>query len=625
MPLGVIDSVGGDLPLPLGGGSAVGVPESDIDVLVDRTPFWLAIDTDHPYERATAPWQKEQSDQQPEAGEQSLAGWWTRSQMSFHFGAGLEYLDTTARPQPEDRLRFKTSRNVDVWTPGLVSRLNGSTLARAASAGQRVWVEPFGANGWIVARDTAVEVYNGSTWTTRNFGSTFSVRAFATDGVNYYVATLDGVWSAPLSGTATATKIWNLPSTDVPMCLGWVKQRLMLGHGAAVYSLDAAGPTLPTAKMTHPVASWTWSAFAECPNGIVAAGYAGTSSAIYKFELTEVSGAPVLGAGLVLVSLPGGETVRCMIGYLSSMLIVGTSRGIRVCPFDSFYGTMSLGPLTVITESPVGTVGGFDRYIYGGTTVNGETSLVRVDLSAKLDDAGHYAWAPDLVMPDAGTWTELPTAVAFGSTGLKAVGVTGRGLVTEDTTTDPSEAAWLQTARIRMGTVEDKFFSYATLRGAYGQASPIGVSINGPADPDVWTSIYVATVSSERFALRRLPAEWLALRFDFSEGAELGSYQVQALPAGKRQRLISLPLRVSDHERSRSGVAVGYPGWALERLRAVEHLDELGAEITVSAPALFPEAVTCVIERVGFSQANDVGDAMVGSNGVLTLVLRTTA
>jgi hypothetical protein len=47
--------------------------------------------------------------------------------MSFHYGAGLTYLDTTARPQPEDRLRFSTSRNVDVWTPGVVKRLNGTT------------------------------------------------------------------------------------------------------------------------------------------------------------------------------------------------------------------------------------------------------------------------------------------------------------------------------------------------------------------------------------------------------------------------------------------------------------------------------------------------------------------
>jgi hypothetical protein len=621
VPIGVIDTVGGDLPLPVGGGQAVGVPASDVDVLVDRSAFWLAIGQETPYERATAQWQKDQSDQQPEAGEQSLAGWWTRSQMSFHFGAGLDFLDTTARPQPEDRLRFKTSRNVDVWTPGLVKRLNGTSLLRPAAGGEKVWVEPT-STGWIVARDSAVEVYDGVSWTTRNKGSAFPVRAFCTDGASYYIATSDGVWSAPISGTATATKIYNLTG-DTNMCLGWVKQRLMLGYGPAVYSLDVAGPALPTPRMTHPVASWRWSAFVDGPNGILAAGYAGSSSGVFRFELTTIDDAPVLGPGIALLSLPLGEQILSAAYYLGSLLVLGTNRGVRVNQFDTFYGTMSLGPLSVETDAPVTAIAGYDRYIYAGTRVRAETSLVRLDLSAPLDDQGHYAWAPDLVFPGDGSWTEQPTAIAFTAAGLKLIGVTTRGLVGENTETTVTEPSWLQTARVRMGTVEDKFFPYAILRGAYSADAPIGVSTQAPGE-ETFTSAYVATVVSERFTLRQTPMEWLALRFDLSQGAELGSYQVQALPAGRRQRLISLPLRISDYETTRSGVQVGYPGWGLERLREIEHLDDRGGEITVSAPALFPEAVTCVIERVTFSQPADVGDSAAGSHGIATLVLRTT-
>jgi len=622
VPIGVLDTVGGDLPLPLGGGIAVGVPASDIDVLIDRVPFWLAIDADHPYERATAQWQKQQSDQQPEAGEQSLAGWWTRSQMSFHFGAGLDYLDTNARPQEEDRLRFKTSRNVNVWTPGVVRRLNGAVLERAKTA-QRVWVEPTD-DGWVLAWDTGVEVYDGVSWTSRDYGTTQPIRGFCTDGVNYYAATPDGVWSAPLSGTATATKAYTL-SADLPMCLGWVKQRLMLGYGAGVYSLDVAGPALPAARMTHPLPSWSWSAFTDSPSGILACGFAGSSSAVFRFELTTLDDAPVLGPGIALLSLPLGERVTSACYYLGSVLVLGTTRGIRINAFDSFYGTMSLGPLSVETEAPVTAIAGFDRYVFGGTRVAGETSLVRVDLGAPLDDQGHYAWAPDLVMPDLGTWTEAPTSIAFGPDGRKAIGVGTRGLVLETDAPDGAESAWLQTARVRMGTVEDKYFTYATLRGEYGTGAPIGVSANSPAAPDEWASIYVATVSSERFGLKPQPQEWIALRFDFSELAELGSYQIQALPAGKRQRLISLPLTVSDYVLTRSGVTAGYPGYARERLQLLEHLDEQGVEFTVAAPALFPEAVRCVNERLAFTQAADVGDAQGGTDGILTLIVRTTA
>jgi hypothetical protein len=325
VPVSVLDTVGGDLPLPLGGGSAVGVPASDIDVLVDRVPFWLAIGADTPYERATAQFQKDQSDQQPEAGEQSLAGWWTRSQMSFHFGAGLSFLDTTARPQPEDRLRFKTSRNVNVWTPGVVTRLNGSTLTRAALAGEKVWVEPT-STGWIIARDTAVEVYNGTSWTTRSIGTASPIRAFCTDGVNYYLAAADGVWTAPIAGTAAATKAYTL-TADLPMCLGWVKQRLMLGYGAGLYSLDVAGPALPTPRMTHPLPSWSWTAFTDSPSGILACGYAGQSSAVFKLELTTVADAPVLGPGTALLSLPLGERITAACYYLGSVLVLGTIPG----------------------------------------------------------------------------------------------------------------------------------------------------------------------------------------------------------------------------------------------------------------------------------------------------------
>jgi hypothetical protein len=114
---------------PSAAGQPSACPRRTSTSLIDRIPFWLAIRKDTPYQRETAQFQRDQVDQQPEAGEQSLAGWWTRSQMSFHYGAGLDYLDTTARPTPEDRLRFKTSRNVDVWTPGQVTRLNGTALS----------------------------------------------------------------------------------------------------------------------------------------------------------------------------------------------------------------------------------------------------------------------------------------------------------------------------------------------------------------------------------------------------------------------------------------------------------------------------------------------------------------
>ncbi len=627
MPIGTLDTVGGDLPLPVGGGAAIGAPPSDVDVLIERIPFWLSVGAETPYVRETAQYQREQVDQQPEAGEQSLAGWWTRSQMSFHFGAGLEYLDSTARPVPEDRLRYKTSRNVDPWTPGALKRLNGTTLARTAVGGEKVWVEPI-EGGFIVATSSKVERWDGTTWTTLDYGSPFPIRAFAVDGANYYAANVDGVFRGDaLSGTAAAVKLWELPDTDVPMVLGWVKQRLMLGHGPKVHVLEDAGATLPAAlpaaKMTHPVATWGWSTFSDAPNGIVAGGYAGLTSAVYRFTVTEVNGAPTLGAGVVLMSLPVGERILSSLFYVGSLLVVGTNRGVRVCPFDAFSGGVSLGPLTVETEQPVTALGGYDRYVWAGSRVRSETSLLRIDLSAQLDEAGHYAWSPDLVFP-TGTWTEAVTSIAFRADGRKVVGVTGRGTVVEDAGTNPSDAAWLQTARIRMGTVEDKHWLYGTLRGTYGDSAPIGISTAGPGDPS-FTNVYVTTSSTERFALRTRSGEWVALRFDLSQGAELASYLVQALPGGMRQRMLSLPVSLFDYQRTRSCVEAGFDGWAAERLSELEQLERAGAVVTVSAPALFPESVQGVVERLVYSQTDDPGDRGRGTGGRLQIIVRVTS
>lgn len=613
--MAVDNILGGDLPLLLGGGVAVGVAPSDVDVLIDRVPFWLAITADSPYQRETAQFQRDQIDQQPEAGEQSLAGWWTRSQMTWHMGAGLDYLDTTTRPEAVDRARFHTSRNIDCWTPGVLKRLNGYTTARV-SAESSVWLESVEV-GLLAVRPSTIEVYNATTdaWSSLSYGSPFPIRAFCTDGSNYYVANVDGVFKGSLSG-GTGTKIYELPDTDVPMALGWVKQRLMLGHGPRVYSLDTPGPALPTPKLTHPNDAWRWTSFADSPDGIVACGYAGLSSAIFKFELTKIDDAPILGTGLALLSMPGGERILSSEYYLGSMLILGTNRGVRICPFDSYYGTMSLGPLTVETEAPVTALGGYDRFVFAGTMVHGETALVRVDLSAPLDQQGHYAWAPDMVLPEGPL-----TGVAFRADGTKWVGIGGVGVVSE-TLTPTADDAWVEMARIRMGTAEDKHWSHGMLRGSYSATSPVVTSVS--VDGSTWQQVYSSTVNSERFDLHTTRSEWIQLRLTLIGSATVSSYQIQALPAGKRQRLVSLPVTVSDFQLTRSGVEVGYAGWALERMAAIETLEEVGAEITVSAPALFPEAVRCVIEKLTYVQVYDPQDRGNGTGGALQVLLRTT-
>ena len=61
------------------------------DTAIGGMPFIYAISDGRPYIRQTAPFKKEQFDNQTEPGEQSLTGWWIRSQSSFHYGDGITF------------------------------------------------------------------------------------------------------------------------------------------------------------------------------------------------------------------------------------------------------------------------------------------------------------------------------------------------------------------------------------------------------------------------------------------------------------------------------------------------------------------------------------------------------
>jgi hypothetical protein len=90
--------------------------DTAFDVAIGGQPFIYATSEERPYERATAPYRKQQFDNSQEPGEQSLTGWWIRSQSSFHRGAGIKFYDPSAGEEVEHR--FETSKGVNVWTPG---------------------------------------------------------------------------------------------------------------------------------------------------------------------------------------------------------------------------------------------------------------------------------------------------------------------------------------------------------------------------------------------------------------------------------------------------------------------------------------------------------------------------
>ena len=122
------------LPLNVGNPGVTGFwtnNAEEYDVAIGGEPFILAPTDTNPYQRETAPYRKDQFDNSKEPGEQSLTGWWIRSQSSFHGGAGIKFYDPTSGESTG--YRFADSQGVNVWTKGEVSLLKSVSSAHVTT------------------------------------------------------------------------------------------------------------------------------------------------------------------------------------------------------------------------------------------------------------------------------------------------------------------------------------------------------------------------------------------------------------------------------------------------------------------------------------------------------------
>ena len=91
------------------------------DVALAAQPFFLQTNDDNLYRRVTAQYRKNQVDMSREPGEQTLTGWWLRSQSSFHLGQGIKFYE----PQQDESLRFQYtySKGCNIWDKGQITLL----------------------------------------------------------------------------------------------------------------------------------------------------------------------------------------------------------------------------------------------------------------------------------------------------------------------------------------------------------------------------------------------------------------------------------------------------------------------------------------------------------------------
>jgi hypothetical protein len=394
------------------------------DIVIDDLPFIVKVNNQDPYRRETAPYKKDQFDNSTEPGEQSLTGWWLRSQTSWHNGAGIKFYEPGTDYQHVSH-RFADSRGIDVWTigeatllPEVIDVYTGDNLINAA-------VGSDGSTDVLISGDSVgglkkITLSGDSAATVSSYTiSSHSAYAFSsvtTDGTNYYATCDRAIHTGPI-GTDSDVLAFKFSNTDIANTfIKYVKGYTLFGMNQSIYNISiipsgasrttsshshtSGTDTLPSTLKTHINPNWIWNDATAGPNAIYISGNAGNNGEIWQVLFDEATNSIDMPGATMVVSLPDGETVKAIHYYLG-VLAVGTSKGLRICPINAT-GQVSIGPL--LYENGYYPVSGFaerGNYIYGATKTDNEDAtnthacLIRVDLSAQFDD-GTYAFAHDL-------------------------------------------------------------------------------------------------------------------------------------------------------------------------------------------------------------------------------------
>jgi hypothetical protein len=399
------------------------------DVAIGGLPFIYAISDSRPYIRQTAPFRKDQFDNQTEPGEQSLTGWWIRSQSSFHGGTGIVYFD----PQTSDpfgHYRFADSKGVDVFKQGEVTLLNNVDLNHITTGRVRNNGRPFqsarsikyGSTEGVLLWDEydVDKIIPGSSpvhFIDYISGTDSAVYAICDDGTNAYwitnTSTKKTVYKKPLTGTSASTAdvtlMFDEIGTIANATMEYVKERIVMCADNKVYEFSSSAVAMPTAVYTHPSTTHVFTSVAASGSSIYVSGYNGIQSTIIKFTLSTAGVMPTLTSAVVAAELPVGEIVHKIYYYLGFMMI-GTNKGIRAAAVSEVDGSLNYGPLIVETSQPCYDFAARDRFIWCATSVKGEPGVIRMDLGTEIETL-RFAYANDISYP--GVTNHVTTSCAF--------------------------------------------------------------------------------------------------------------------------------------------------------------------------------------------------------------------
>jgi hypothetical protein len=621
------------------------------DVAIGGLPFFYAINDARPYIRQTAPFRKDQFDNGNEPGEQSLTGWWIRSQASFHSGSGIKFFDP-ATTDENGRYRFADSKGVDVWTKGQVTLLSSctsthettGTIASNGSVQQHVRSIKWSNTSGVLLRDEydVDKIALDGTVThfvDYNSGTDAPVFAMCDDGTFAYwitnTATKKTVYKKPLTGSSASTAdvvtMFDEIGAVANATMEYVKDRIVMCADNKVYEFSTSATAMPSPVYTHPTSSHVYTSISASGPAIYVAGYNGIQSTIQKFTLSTAGVMPTLTSAVVAAELPVGEIVHRIYYYLGYMMI-GTNKGVRAAAVSDQDGSLNYGPLIVETSQPCYDFAARDHYIWCATGVDGEAGVIRLDLSNELETL-RFAWANDLYMD--GVTGRPTTGCAFANGTDQLVFVTAKaggtnGAVYIESASTLRTSGYITTGNIRYGTLEPKNFKRLLGRGdfSFGSMTLETVDKDGTEYDHIAYDSSIdpieVTTSSPATAQEYVAYKFILYRdgTDSTKGPIFKGYQAKATIATPRQRVIQFPVYCYDLETDRYNSMIGYEGKAFEKILALEDIEELGDVLTWQ-DLTTGESRQAVIEQVSFQRATPPDKRFSGFGGVIQVTIRT--
>jgi len=618
-------------------------------------PFIYATNDARPHIRQTAPFKKQQFDNGAEPGEQSLEGWWLRSQMSFHSGTGIKFYDP-ATTDEVGHYRFSDSKGVNVWTKGQVTLLKDvseehittGAIASNGTPNQHLRSIEWNSTKGVLLRDEYDVDKIAADGTVTHFidynagAGVYPVYAICDDGTKAYWATnatAGGttkftVYGKPLTGSSASTadefKVFDNSQIISNATMEYVKERLVICADNKVYESPTGAASTPTLLFTHPSSTHVYTSITASGSAIYIAGYNGIQSNIARFTLNTSGVMPTLTSAVIAAELPVGEIVHKIYYYLGYMMI-GTNKGIRAA-IVADDGGITYGPLIVETSQPCYDFAARDRFVWCATSVDGEPGTIRIDLGNQIE-ALRFAYANDVYYPGVSGHVTTSCAFVDGTTQLAfatAYASATNGHVYIEKASDLISSAYIKTGNIRYGTLEPKNFKRLLARGDYTYGSMIletvdqygteydHITYDGNIDP-----IEVTTSQPE------VAQEYVAYKFvmsrdasDTTKGPIFKGYQAKATIATPRQRQIQFYVYNMDTESDKFNVQFGYEGRANDRLNRLEDIEESG-DIVTWQDLTTGEFRQVQIESVQYMKVTPPDKESSGNGGILQITIRT--